>query len=241
LAIPFLNKTNIPLENHWMYFLFLSNLDTSNNPFPLKLLWSIAVEEQFYIIFILISPLFKRFLGLVVLIMLLSSITITALLLKQNIGVYSFLSTYLLDFSIGIFFGKLFFEQRKMNIIFMGIYLIIITPLLFYIFTLNSYIDNYLNLPISIAFGVLIYITTLIFKTKKINKLPLFKATEYLGQYTYSLYVLSGLTITFIVGFVPLKSILFASLLKLILLVPIAFLSFHFYEKPFLRLKERFR
>ncbi|MDI9366107.1 MAG: acyltransferase [Flavobacterium sp.] len=241
LTIPVLKKSSTPLENHWMYLVFLSNFDTSNNPFPLKLLWSIAVEEQFYLLFIIISPLFKKFLYLVVASMILTSLTLTALLLKINVNIYPLISTYLLDFSVGMFFGYIFFKQKKINSLLIVMYLLVALPILFYIFTQNNYIDNYLNLPICIGFGLTTYITASISKSKWVNRLLFFRVLEYLGKYTYGLYVLSGLTITLVIGFIPLKNNIISMLLKLFLLIPVTFISYHFFEKPFLKLKEQFR
>ncbi|MDG1475769.1 MAG: acyltransferase, partial [Vicingaceae bacterium] len=61
IILPLLTNTNITLPNNkYLYWLFLSNYDFSDSIFALKFLWSIAVEEQFYLIFILFGFLFRK-------------------------------------------------------------------------------------------------------------------------------------------------------------------------------------
>ena len=51
IVLPILNySVNLP-ENKLLYWLLLSNYETSDCLYSLKFLWSIGVEEQFYLIF----------------------------------------------------------------------------------------------------------------------------------------------------------------------------------------------
>lgn len=240
LAIPVLQKTHDSVQNKWLYIFFLSNYDKSNNPFPLKLLWSIAVEEQFYLIFIIISPLFKTYIKHVIAGLLLISVITTIIFTHYHIGIYSSITTYLFDFGTGMFLGNLYFQKKRIKNIH-AFYGTILSLGLFYFLSLDDYADNFLNIPASIIFALIISVTINFFNIAFIKESIVIRITEYWGKYTYGLYVLSGLTITLGIGLFRDWPIIFSAIFKFVILLPLAWLSYNWFEKKFLNIKTKFR
>ena len=70
---------------------------------------------------------------------------------------------------------------------------------------------------------------------------PILTFFEFLGNYSYGLYIFSGFVLTFgNILFPELNEILKFSI-ELILLFIIAYISFHLFEKKFLNLKKYFQ
>ena len=98
-------------ENQLYYWFFLSNYDHSQHIFALKFLWSISLEEQFYIVFIMLSfffiKWFKTLLLLLSLIIILFNLPFLDFLhLKSN------LLNHIPFFIIGILLGKMFYYKK---------------------------------------------------------------------------------------------------------------------------------
>ena len=95
-------------ENQFYYWFFLSNYDHSEHIFALKLLWSISLEEQFYIVFIMLSFFFLKWFKTLMLSLLL-------ILIPFYIPFFDFLNlksnlfNHLPFFIAGILLGKMFY------------------------------------------------------------------------------------------------------------------------------------
>jgi len=102
-------------EKPWYYWLFIGNYENSDHLYALKFLWTISVEEQFYLIFMLLSPLFKRY--FFVAIGLLSTcylgfISITYFYHFQEFGI---VFTYFPFFIFGML-GAYFYKKKTIQI-----------------------------------------------------------------------------------------------------------------------------
>ena len=91
---------------------------------------------------------------------------------------------------------------------------------------------------ISICFACLILLFMQIAIKIKQNKV--FQLTEYLGKFTYGLYIYSGFIITLGVKFLKFSNPFLNFSIQFISLLFVAILSFYTYEKFFLNLKKRF-
>ena len=238
LALPFIAQAfnfNVTLPKQpLLYFLFLSNYDYSDSLFALKFLWSIAVEEQFYLIFILLSFLLtKNKTGLFIAILLLSYLSFMVYAVHNNINTYSHTLMHLSNFALGIF-GAYLFKYKNLKV---KNTLLMTTISFVALFMFANQILFHLVLSMFFSSIILSFIPI----AKKLQHNKLFKTTEYLGQYTYGLYVYSGFIITFGIKFIPIGNIYLSMIIKLIILIPVAIASYHLFEQRFLILKNKYR
>jgi peptidoglycan/LPS O-acetylase OafA/YrhL len=215
------------------YWLLISNYDQSDCLFYLKFLWSIAVEEQFYLLFILFAFLFKKriyfFLGA----LLFCYFTFMVYASKNSIHIYSNIFSHFPNFCMGML-GAYFWHKRT-NII---NYVYILFPLsLLGIGAIKN--ELLFNIFISVFFGsVIIFVAAF---GRKGFKYGIFKITENLGRYSYGLYVYSGIIITIFSELIVIHSTFLKIGIQFVSLLLLSYLSYHLYEKHFLRLKTRFR
>ncbi len=237
LLLPFIANYldfNISLPaNKLLYLFFLSNYDTADCLFYFKFFWSIAVEEQFYILFILFSFLLDRYLILYVLLLLICYVLFMNYATYNNLSTYQHTITYLPAFSLGMLCAYVYFRKWNHILLIVLSLFIAITGLFFY------HNEIYNNLALSIIFANLILVTTNYGK-KFIKYWPL-RVTESLGKYTYGLYVYSGIIITIFAKFINIKNIYVSLFTQFIILILISYTSYHLFEKRFLRLKSVFK
>jgi len=199
---------NLP-KKQYLYYFFLSNYDNSDHIFSLKFLWSIAVEEQFYLLFLLLSPLFKKYFFIPLLLLLLFyfgyMILIDDLELKPFGKIFPHFANFLTGMTAAWYFKYKHYTLKSMFIVF-----IVTSPLVFAI----SSNDILFNLFVSIDFAILILLTLKLFKTKKNQNLKLVAVMEKLGMYTYGLYVYSGFVITFGLKYIDQSNKLIAIILE---------------------------
>ncbi|WP_157754523.1 acyltransferase family protein [Salinivirga cyanobacteriivorans] len=220
-------------ENKWMYWLFLANYEHSDTLFALKLLWSVSVQEQFYLLFLFIAFAFKRhlwtFVGLI------TTIYIVFMLWaeSQNMSTYGHTITHFANYAAGIAGAYLYYHKqyslRLTGLIFItsGISLFFETPVIIY------------HVQLSVCFITLILLFTK--WAPRVEHNPIFKISENLGKYTYGLYIFSGITITIGQKFLSEWNQIIVVLAELALTFILAYLSYHLYEKQFLKLKQYFR
>ncbi len=228
-------KIDISLpEDKFLFWIFLSNYDTSKYLLPLEFLWSISVEEQFYLLFLMLSLFFwKRFWWVTAFLLL---VYFAYFFIDQHYGWehYKSLFFHFPNFAFGMAGGYLFFRSkfsRNKQVLFFGIssILILLTPVKSSLF----------NICLSIWFVSLIYLTALISELISENKI--FKLSEYLGKYTYGLYIYSGFVIVAFNKFIPVENQFLKICMELLMTFFIAFISYHLFEKQFLKLKRKFR
>jgi peptidoglycan/LPS O-acetylase OafA/YrhL len=245
IGVPIIEKyTNQKITlppNKLTYLFFVSNFDYSDHIFPLKFLWSIAVEEQFYIIFILLTPLFKKYFYTAILILIAFYISFRIYswqLHYDYFDVWLNPLSYFIHYAAGMIAAKLYFENKipsiKKLLALAGSLLVIVL-----IMDLNKTSQLFDAIPLSVFFCCLILIVIESFKNYEINN-KFIRITEYLGKYTYGLYVYSGFVIAFFITKVPIQNIYLKTICEFAVLLAIAWLSYHFYEEKFLKLKKRF-
>lgn len=220
-------------DNKWLYFLFLSNYDTQDSIFALKFLWSIAVEEQFYLLFLLTAPLFKK--NVLVVPLLFLCVWISSLFFPHQDYLHSYTATihHLPQFIVGMFGGICFFYKLrpgKLNL-----------PILILCFLICIYAKNESVFLLSVSFFFLSLIFIVLKQQAYFQKYFSLIITERLGRLSYGLYVYSGFVITFVLKAFQFNHHYSYFLISLVVLIGLASLSYYYYEKYFLQLKRKFR
>ncbi|MBP6455820.1 MAG: acyltransferase [Chitinophagaceae bacterium] len=225
-------------KNKIMWFLFLGNYDSYNYIFALKFLWSIAVEEQFYLFFLVLSFGFKKYFKFIPFILILFFIIYSFIVINFSISYYEKMAYYFINFSMGIMLAYItFYKKWNFNKIFLSIFLIASLSIILIdrIYFNDFFYKSILIYCFTCSIAAIIYC----FIKLKLQKLIFFKLTEYLGKYTYGLYIFHG----FILSFPLLKKLKLNPVLEvsidLCLIFLIAFISYQLFEKHFLKLKPR--
>jgi peptidoglycan/LPS O-acetylase OafA/YrhL len=225
-------------KNKIMWFLFLGNYDSYKYIFALKFLWSIAVEEQFYLFFLFLSFGFINYFKYIPFILILLFIAYSFIVYSFSISCYEKMAYYFINFSMGMMLAYIIFHKKwNFNAIFLTVFLIaMLSIILIKRINFNDFFyKSILIYCFTYSIAALIYY----FKKLKLQKLFIFKLTEYLGKYTYGLYIFHG----FILSFPLLKKLKLNPVLEvsidLCLIFLISFISYQLFEKHFLKLKPR--
>ncbi|AVR43999.1 hypothetical protein C7S20_01255 [Christiangramia fulva] len=228
-------KMTVTLPEHpFLFWTFLGNYDRSDFFMPLKFFWSIAVEEQFYLLFLILSLFFRKYLLWIIgglLTFYLAYIFLDQIFLTND---YKTVFYHFANFSCGMAGGYLFFKKRNSIKLWLPAFLILF-PLVF----ISFQIPSLFNLALSCWFVSLIFVSWKL--SFFIKKNWLFRCSEYLGKFTYGLYVYSGFVIIFYkkIEIFDSKALTVAAMLVTTFLI--SFFSYHFFEKHFLHLKKKFR
>lgn len=243
------------------YILFLSNFDIIENGLPdssvLSVLWSVAIEEQFYLVWPWIFFLLPRnryiyaFLGVIIL-----SLAFRAFNLQSHPHILKYHTLSVIsDMAIGGIcayfsfyspkFTSFFETMKKEVIIFIYItgFLIIAYSAVVFDFTISLVLKNIvLGLFFAFVIAEQNYSQNSFYKAKD------WKVISWLGRLTYGLYclhfigILTATTISALIGFndTVIGVLLFETLLALVITIVISWVSFNYFEKPFLKLKKKF-
>ena len=260
-VIPSLIPDYAYLHNHQLwYWLYIQNwLPLFDTDYPslniLSHFWSLAIEEQFYIFWpfiVYITP--RKNMLFVCVSLILFSITCRLIFYTDEAlfsRVYTFTLTRLDGLAIGSALAVMIRDPYYINLLnrytlklalvlaaLLAITVAISKSLSFY----NPLLGTYGYTLIDLFFGCIL-VTTLSHTPSNIVKSAAeMKWLTFLGKYSYGIYVyhvplyrlladsLNGIT----------NSNLLTSLLCLLLLIGLAYLSYHLVEKPFLKLKSRF-
>lgn len=251
------NETATPLY----YIFFLNNFDLINNGLPdasiLSILWSVAIEEQFYFIWpiiLFILPLNKYWIAFSLIII--SSLVFRALNNTPILHEFHTLSC-IGDMAIGAMGAWLIiinkkFRKKISNLKSYQISIIYLAFLGIFLFRDEVLFNNHTIRIFEraiIAFIILLIILEQSYSKKSLFKISNFKTISKLGLITYGLYCLHFIgivTTTTITNKLGLNTQLWQVVLvdtagALIITIILSKLSFKFYEKPFLKLKEKFR
>lgn len=266
IVLPFVYKlTHTPLVFDYplgWYLVFLSNFACLILPagvdrsFPLVLdiSWSVSIEEQFYLIWPLLF-LIKGKWAKYVIPSLFIFISIVHAFVFQETGMI-YLSTFsrIADLSIGGLAAALFYDRKEWLDKFSNlsrVWIILIYVCSFILISLSfKYTAPLTKYAINFAGAILFagIICEQNFSKKSPLKFGRFKLLGYWGRRSYGLYMLHPICIFFASGILkivlnkenPVASGWWFITASFILTLLVAWVSFQFYEKPFLRLKANF-
>ncbi len=245
-----------------MYYLtFLANFDNIAKGPPdssiLSVLWSVAIEEQFYLIWpiiLYILPIKKYW--IVFTTVILAGIIFRCFYTTDAYYGYHTLSA-IIDMAIGAFGAWLIATKVRFKSIIENqkqVYIILAYVVFFFIFFAKDEITKYKILPINVlerpvlAVAILLIILEQCFAKNSFYKMANFKTISKLGNITYGLYCLQFialLTVNIIIKKLHFNThlwqiFLVETPLALLLTIIIASISYKYYETPFLKLKEKF-
>jgi len=245
--------------NPWLYMTFLSNFnDMFQKPDSsvLSVLWSVAIEEQFYLCWPLLLYFLPRKTYLTTFVtIIVGSIVFRSFYCTDKSVLYYHTFSVISDMAVGGLFAYFSFQKAAFMERFKQIskhWIAIIYVLGFSIVCFNHVLFAH---PIAKIFERLILSLFFIFIVLEQNyahhslfKVGNFKRISYWGRYTYGLYCLHSIAIlitlqvskvlhtnTTIFGVMVLET-----LASFFLSLAISWLSFHYFESYFLKLKNRF-
>lgn len=248
-----------PLPDFYHFGLFTINFYVSehgiNFLFFLAFLWSISIEEQYYLFYSLITKYIKPNILLFCSLMIISSLVFRFFFLDDDKQLYFNTFSALGNFGIGgitafiafyqkPIFTKLTNRSRSFNIVF---YIVLLLSIIFY-HQINSYWFNtlFIRIYFSLLFAYMI-IEQACGKNRWFN-MGKSKRLDYWGKISFGLYCFHGITITLLIKaleFTGVKDFLISvylvyPIIILIVTIILSHLSFKYYEKYFLNLKNQF-
>lgn len=244
----------------WMSLTFLENykmMATGSHPnvSPLGVMWSLCIEEHFYIIWGLLLYFFSKRMPLIITLSIIIGIVsryiyaikgIDSLDILSNIDLFAYgaIPAYLL-----VKHGNIFEQAVERVAFYKKILLAAITIIVVTIcsqYTGNDYAFIWMTALLGILFSIILSFTIPSNAKFCIGERNIMSR---LGIYTYGLYVYHTLVIILLVKIFtakeialthPLYAVVFM-LLSMLLTIVCSIASYYLFEKPFLRLKKKFR
>lgn len=254
------NYFNMPvtLPPAYYYLLFIANFYQEGHVYFLQFLWTLSVEEQFYLLWGICLLVFQKRLMTCVVVLTALSLCYTAYAMLNNVQHYFNTLTYLFDFAIGIQAAVLMHRKNRVVRFFKNmskrhnLLFFLSLPFMFIIiFSLINLAPGALT-PWFDLLGRYLFIifTGLLIIEQMVNENSLLKLKSqrfliYTGKISYGLYCFHGIVLTF--GLVVLQKlnitmpVIVKGLLFLAINYIISAISYRFIEKPFLQLKNKLR
>ena len=246
--------------NPWYYLGFISNFDYINKGLPdakgLGVLWSVAIEEQFYLAWPVILSFFsvKRF-WIPLIIILAGSILFRAMNDVEILHEMHTLSC-IGDMALGGLGAWGILETGRFKtkiaelplVVIIGIYAAFIFIYLFRDeFLLSTYGLRVMERLI-ISSVMLLIILEQCYSRNSFFKMKNFRLPTRLGVITYGLYCLHFIVISLTLGATKLlglnnavwQVVFLETIIALALTIVVSLVSYRYFEKPFLKLKDRF-
>jgi peptidoglycan/LPS O-acetylase OafA/YrhL len=237
------------------YSLFIANYYLPAHVFFLQILWTISVEEQFYLVLGLILRFLYRHLVKIFILLIIISLLFSIYVWAKGINGYFYTPTYFIDFAMGglgaFLLAKnsplLRWMQSLKGIGKLTFYCWPFIQILFFFLLQSIYQHDLLDLLNRYLF--IAYITLLLIEQlHNPGRSRMLEKNRFLiltGRISFGLYCFHGLSITaFQIGVKHFNIVIPSWSLALLVLLfnyGIAMLSYRFLETPFLRLKDRLR
>lgn len=249
-----------PMPSIWHYLTFTLNFAAlTEDQFLMVILWSISVEEQFYIVNGLLLRFGRRFFLHLNLMALVGSVAFRLFHLSEPLTLHYHSISVMACFATGNLLAwavhdpvwsqklKRFFSGKTANLPLIAL----IIALAFYPMLAEiKWIYALEKLWIPLLFVSAVAYQT--FRSAGLFSLAERKALNYLGKISYGLYCFHGLVIAVLINILratglpyppesPWLALLVFPLLSLGLTIALAHFSYRWFEHPILQMKERFR
>lgn len=251
---------NVPvtLPPAYYYLFFISNFYLEGHVYFLRFLWTLSVEEQFYLFWGICLLLFQKRLMACVVVLTAISLCYTVYAVFNKIHHDFNTLTYLFDFAVGILAAILMHRENRITaffknisrrndwIFFLSLPLFFILNFCFFYFSPESYAPwfDLLGRYIFIIFTGLLIIEQMV-NENSLLKLKSQRFLIYTGKISYGLYCFHGIVLTFGLVILQKLNITIPVVVRAVLFLAINYIvsaiSYRFIEKPFLKLKNRVR
>ena len=251
----FLESEKLP--SLWNFILFILNYDIIENGynflFFMVFMWSISVEEQFYVFWAIIMKWFNKYVFGISFLIIIISLFFRFYFINNSLSLNFHTASALGNFGIGALSAILAFKYPNFLNKFHS--LTRNTILFFYLLIFTFFI----SMPVLLKNDFFIIIQRVLFSIffsfiileqtycdKSIIKVSRIKYFNFFGKLSYGLYCYHGIMITIVL---QMSGFLKESLLNNLVLYPIfifistllvSYLSFTLYESKFLKFKSRF-
>jgi peptidoglycan/LPS O-acetylase OafA/YrhL len=252
------SSEHVTLPPAYYYLLFISNFYLEGHVYFLRFLWTLSVEEQFYLLWGICLLLFQK--RIMACVLMLTGVSIAYTIYAAKTGADGYYNTliYLFDFAVGILAAvwlhkdnRVIAQFKKMNGA-KNISFLLLFPLLFIMmFCVDYFSAGFFGGWTDIVLRYLFVIYTGFFIIDQMaNEKPVLKLAKqrfliYTGRISYGLYCFHGIVLTFGLYFLQKMEVYPAAFLQTILFLVanyiIAVISYQFVEKPFLKLKNKLR
>ncbi len=254
IANSFADTPNDSLPNIWYFLLHISNLNYIYHPSDiptLNILWSISIEEQYYLFWPLLLFLVKgKFRPFLMLIIILSAMLFVFSNKENSHYYHHHILACMSDLTIGGLCAYFAANNEKFIEFFENI------PRFFIIFFYATLILYFSSLTLNIIHNNRIITAAMFagvileqnYSRHSVFKISRFKIITRLGKYTYGLYCYHYLALLLsikISTYFGLNNSAFGvviidNLLGIIISICVAITSYHIFEKPFLKQKQKF-
>lgn len=256
LAPLIVDWVNYPAPDYLPHVLFVGNfhqLITEQFQFPFAHYWSIAIEEQFYIVWPLLLLLIPKKAWMWVFGVLLAISVGTRLYffveqapwMKQYLHTLTRMDVLVLGAVSALYYAKGSFKVRRLPVIVKLVsWMLILVALC--LFEYASY-DSWFNASVKkyvFLFPIAYLMADYIFNARDQERSLLHKVTGYFGKVSYGIYMFHNFVVVIVIKKVLLNNHLDETWQFIVVYIAacllVAIISFEGYEKWFLKLKEKF-